>query len=237
MIKNDMIHYHHVDPQKIAVIYNGVDTKRFNPNKRDDYRNLVRKKLSIGEEFVLLYVSNNFRLKGLTTLIRSLGVLKQTHTNFKALIIGRGRKSSYVKLAKRLNCFENVLFLGQVNEIEKYYAASDLYVHPTLYDSCSLVVTEALASGLPVITTKYDGASGLIDDGKDGFVMEDPLDYKLLAEKITVFFDEELRQKASIAARNKAERYPEEENCEKIIEVFKEVASYPSEERRSPALS
>ncbi|MDR4503503.1 MAG: glycosyltransferase family 4 protein [Candidatus Scalindua sp.] len=229
MIKNDMIHYHHVDPQKITVIYNGVDTGRFNPSRRDDFRKVIRKKLSIGEEFVLLYVSNNFRLKGLATLIRALGVLKQTHPDFKALIIGRGKKSPYGKLAKKLGCLDNVLFLGQVNDIEKYYAASDLYVHPTLYDSCSLVVTEALASGLPVITTQYDGASGLIDDGKDGFVMKDPLDYQNLAEKIAVFFDEEVRQKASIAARKKAEKYPEEENCEKIIAVFKEAAGDFSE--------
>ncbi len=55
--------------------------------------------------------------------------------------------------------------MGNVDEIEKYYTASDLYVHPTFYDSCSLVVTEALASGLPVITTRYDGASGVIEDG------------------------------------------------------------------------
>ncbi len=232
MIKNDMIHYHHVDPQKITVIYNGVDTRRFNPTKRDLFRNVIRKKLSIGDEFVLLYISNNFRLKGLHTLIRSLDVLKQSHTNFKALIIGRGKKSTYHKLAKRLNCQDNVLFLGQVDEIEKYYAASDLYVHPTHYDSCSLVVTEALASGLPVITTKYDGASGLIDDGNEGFVLKDPLDYNKLAEMITVFFDEELRQKASIAARKKAEKYPEEDNCEEILEVFKEVTNNSTEVRQ-----
>ncbi|MCP5007287.1 MAG: glycosyltransferase family 4 protein, partial [Planctomycetes bacterium] len=206
-------------------IYNGVNTRRFNPARRNDFRHVIRKKLSIGEEFVLLYISNNFRLKGLTILIRSLGILKQTHPDFKALIIGRGKKTLYCRLAKKLNCLENLLFLGQVNEIEKYYAASDIYVHPTFYDSCSLVVTEALASGLPVITTKYDGASGLIDDGKDGFVMKDPMDHNKLAEKIAAFFDEEFRLCASVAARKKAEEYPEEENCERIIEVFKEVAS------------
>ena len=65
-----------------------------------------------------------------------------------------------------------MIFLGHVGEIEKYYAASDLYVHPTFYDSCSLVTTESLASGLPVITTVYDGASGIMEDGRDGFVMK-----------------------------------------------------------------
>lgn len=223
MIKNDIIKYHNIDPQKIKVVYNGVDLQRFTPDNRNKYRKVIRERLSLGEEFVILYVSNNFRLKGLLTLIKSLGELKKSLRNFKALIIGRGRDASYRKLARRLNCLENLIFLGHVNEIEKYYAASDLYVHPTFYDSCSLVVTEALASGLPVITTRYDGASGVIDNGIEGFVMEDPMDYEALAEKISLFFDDKFRKKASIAAREKAEKYPAEKNCEDIIKVYNEV--------------
>jgi len=230
MIKNDIIKYHHVNPQKIKVIYNGVDLQRFNPAITKKFRGIVRKKLFISEEFVILYVSNNFRLKGLTILVKALGELKKSHKEFKALIIGRGRNASYRKLAKRLNCLENLIFLGHVNGIEKYYAASDLYVHPTFYDSCSLVVTEALASGLPVITTRYDGASGVIEDGVDGFVLQDPLDYRTLAGKISLFFDEGFRQKASIAAREKAEKYPEERNCEETIEVYNEVIKKPNED-------
>jgi UDP-glucose:(heptosyl)LPS alpha-1,3-glucosyltransferase len=225
MIKNDIIKYHNIDPQKIKVVYNGVDLQRFNPSNKKEYRKVVRERLSLDEKFVILYVSNNFRLKGLFALIKSLGELKKTHKDFKALIIGRGRDASYRKLARRLNCLENLIFLGHVNEIEKYYAASDLYVHPTFYDSCSLVVTESLASGLPVITTVYDGASGVIDNGIDGFVMENPMDYKALAEKISLFFDDEFRRKASIAARKKAEEYPAEKNCEEIIKIYKEVVS------------
>ena len=98
-------------------------------------------------------------------------------------------------------------------------------MHPTFYDSCSLVTTEALASGLPVITTVYDGASGIIDDGKDGFVMKDSEDHMALAEKMTLFFDDEFRQKASIAAREKAEKYPAEKNCEEIIEIYNKVVA------------
>lgn len=184
---------------------------------------VIREKLSIGEEFIILYISNNFRLKGLSNLIKSLGEFRKSHRNFKALIIGRGRETAYRKLAKRLGCMENLIFLGHVNEIEKYYAASDLYVHPTFYDSCSLVVTESLASGLPVITTVYDGASGVIDDGVEGFVMKDPMDYETLAEKINFFFDDEFRKKASLAAREKAEKYSTEKNCEEMIEVYNEV--------------
>ncbi|MFQ5686788.1 MAG: glycosyltransferase family 4 protein [Candidatus Scalindua sp.] len=223
MIKNDIIKYHDIDPQKIKVVYNGVDLQRFTPDNKNKYRKVIREKLSLGEDLVILYISNNFRLKGLLTLIKALGELKKSRNDFKALIVGRGRDASYRKIAKKLNCLENLIFLGYVNEIEKYYAVSDIYVHPTFYDSCSLVVTESLASGLPVITTRYDGASGVIDNGIEGFVMEDPADYVSLAEKISLFFNDEFRDKASIAAREKAEKYPVEKNCEDIIEIYNEV--------------
>jgi UDP-glucose:(heptosyl)LPS alpha-1,3-glucosyltransferase len=223
MIKNDIVNYYNIDPQHIDVIYNGVDIQRFNPDNKKIFRKVVRKELSMGEEFVILYVSNNFRLKGLYTLIKSLSELKKSHKDFKVLIIGRGKIAQYRKLAKKLNCLENLIFLGHVNEMEKYYAASDIYVHPTFYDSCSLVVTESLASGLPVITTKFDGASGVVEDGKEGFVMKDPMDHIALAKTISLFFDEEFRSKASIAARKKAEKYPAEKNCDEIINIYNKV--------------
>ncbi len=225
MIKSDIIKYHNIDPEKIDVVYNGVDLHRFNPDNRSRYRMAIRKKLSLGEEFVVLYISNNFRLKGLYTLIMALGELKRSGKEFKALIVGRGREASYRKLAKKMNCQEDLIFLGHVGEIEKYYAASDIYVHPTFYDSCSLVVTEAMASGVPVITTIHDGASGIIEDGRDGFVMRNPRDHRILAEKITLFYNDEFRQKSSIAARKKAEQYPAEKNCEDIIKIYNEVVA------------
>ncbi|MHC4321509.1 MAG: glycosyltransferase family 4 protein [Planctomycetota bacterium] len=225
MIKNDIIKYHNIDPQKIDVVYNGVDLQRFNPDNKNKYRKVMRDKLALGEEFIILYISNNFRLKGLLTLIKSLGELKKSGKDFKVLIIGRGNEAPYRKLAEKLDCLENLIFLGHVGEIEKYYAASDLYVHPTFYDSCSLVTTESLASGLPVITTIYDGASGIMEDGKDGFVMRNPKDHRALAEKISLFFNDGFRQKASIAAREKAEKYPAEKNCDEIIKIYNEVVA------------
>ncbi len=223
MIKSDIVKYHNIEPEKIDVVYNGVDLQRFNPKNKNRYRKVMRGKLSLGEEFVILYISNNFRLKGLLTLVASLGELKKSGKVFKALIVGRGNEAPYRKLAKKLGCLDNLIFLGHVGEIEKYYAASDLYVHPTFYDSCSLVTTESLASGLPVITTMFDGASGIMEDGKDGFVMRDPKDHKALAEKVSLFFNDEFRQKASIAARKKAEQYPADKNCEEIIDIYNEV--------------
>ncbi len=122
-----------------------------------------------------------------------------------------------------MNCLENLIFLGHVDEIEKYYAASDICVHPTFYDTYSLVVIEALASGLPVITTAFAGASGIINDGKDGFVINNPSDYHALTEKIKLFFNYEFRIKASIVARKKAEKFPSEKNCDEILKIYNKI--------------
>ncbi len=223
MMKNDIIRHHNVDPQKITVVYNGVDLQRFNPTNKIKYRNSIRKKLSLGNDFVILYVSNNFRLKGLSVLIKAMGEFKKSHNNFKVLIIGRSRDSAYRKLGITMNCQKNLIFLGHVDGIEKYYAASDICVHPTFYDTYSLVVIEAMASGLPVITTSFAGASGIIDNGKDGFVISDPSDYLALSEKTKLLFNDDFREKASIAARKKAEKYPAENNCDEIIKVYNKV--------------
>ena len=76
-----------------------------------------------------------------------------------------------------------------------------------------------------MITTIYDGASGVIEDGKDGFVMRNPKDHKALSEKISLFLNDEFRQQASIAARKKAEKYPADKNCEDIIKIYNEVVA------------
>ncbi len=119
-----------------------------------------------------------------------------------------------------MGVFEEVVFAGSTNEPEKYYGASDLLVHPTFYDACSLTVLEALASGLPVITTHSNGASGIITQGQEGFVISDPRDDHALVEKIAFFLDHEKGERASIAARHLAESYSLERNWREMKSIF-----------------
>ena len=121
--------------------------------------------------------------------------------------------------------FEEVIFAGSTNEPEKYYGASDLLVHPTFYDACSLTVLEALASGLPVITTHCNGASGIITEGQEGFILSDPRDGKTLAEKISILLNLERVEKASVAARQLAESHSLERNWKEMKNIFQK--SFP----------
>jgi UDP-glucose:(heptosyl)LPS alpha-1,3-glucosyltransferase len=222
MVKQDMMCWYPIPEEKIAVVYNGVDIERFHPRNRQ-YREEIRGRHDIGtEEIVILFVSNNFRMKGLIFLIKALAKIKKENPlPFKLLILGRDRQGSYLRLAKKMRVYEEMIFAGSTNEPEKYYGASDFLVHPTLYDACSLTVLEALASGLPVITTHFNGAGGIITQGKEGFVISDPRDDQALAEKISSFLNREKIDKASIVARHLAESYSLERNWDEMNNIFR----------------
>ncbi len=220
MVKQDMMKWYQVPEERIAVVYNGVGIEHFHPRNRR-YRDEIRRRHGIGNEWVILFVSNNFRMKGLGFLIKALARMKKaSHPSFKLMVLGRGRQDFYLRLARGMGIFEEVIFAGSTHEPEKYYGASDLLVHPTFYDACSLTVLEALASGLPVITTRWNGASGIITQGQEGFVIADPRDDQALAEKILFFLDREKMERASIAARHLAESYSDERNWSEMRNIF-----------------
>ncbi len=230
MVKDDIIQHYRVPPERVTLIYNGVDLERFHPRNRKRYRGEIRKGLGIGEELVILFVSNNHRMKGLGCLIRALAGIKGRGEvgPFRLLVLGRGSMARYLDLGRRLGFDGEILSVQGTPYPERYYGAADLLVHPTFYDACSLAVFEALASGLPVITTKSNGAGGIITDGREGFVVDDPREISTLADRIHRLFDDKVREESSRAARDLAEQYPMERNFEGMLKVFQEVAAQKS---------
>ena len=212
MVKQDIMQWYRIPENQIEIVYNGVDLERFHPRNRR-YREDIRRRHGIGEEFVILFVSNNFRMKGLGYLIKALAEIKKSNPSpYKCLVLGRDRKTPYVRLAEKFGISREVIFAGSTDEPEKYYGAADLLVHPTFYDACSLTVLEAIASGLPVITTSSNGASGVMTQSFGGFILSDPRDEKTLSQKISFFLNPEVRGEVSIAVRKLAECYSLEKN-------------------------
>jgi UDP-glucose:(heptosyl)LPS alpha-1,3-glucosyltransferase len=238
MIKRDITQYYGPLAEKVVVVFNSVDLDRFHPRNRDFYRAGKRSSLHIPPHaIVLLFVGNNYRLKGLEPLMAAMGLLRKRFPNqpFCLLVAGRGQVARYRRKARRLDVSDLVLFLGSVREIEQYYAASDIYVHPTFYDSCSLTVLEALASGLPVVTTWSNGAADAIVSEEGGRVIEDPADVEGLAESIAYYFDERRRTRARTITRQWMEQYPPTYNLEQTLRVYYEVAG--GEKRKEQGLS
>ena len=91
--------------------------------------------------------------------------------------------------------------MGRIDNPVPYYAAADAYVQPTFYDPCSLVVLEALASGLPVVTSRFNGVSELLTQGREGYVIYDPADHYELAEALVPMFNPARRAAMGQASR------------------------------------
>jgi UDP-glucose:(heptosyl)LPS alpha-1,3-glucosyltransferase len=224
MIKQDIIKWYNVPGGEITVVYNGVDTERFHP-RNGRYREEVRSRHGIANEFVILFVSNNFKLKGLEFLMRALARIKEEgFTPFRLLILGKDRQKPYLQLAKHLGIPEEVIFAGSTQEPEKYYGAADLFVHPAFYDAFSLAVLEALASGLPVITTASAGASEILNHGEDGFVLKKIKDLSEMETAIRYFSQESVRHDVSRLGRVKATMHSDRVNFDGVRRVLKDAA-------------
>lgn len=231
MVYRDISDYYGIDADRMVVIYNGVDIECFHPGNRR-HREEIRRRYGLRpEDLVLLFVSHNFRLKGLRYLIQTLALIKRKRENVKLLVVGRDRAEPYRRLAKRVGCADDVLFAGGVRDLERYYASADILVHPTFYDPCSLVVLEALASGLPVITTISNGAGGIVTAGQEGFVLDDPRDAEVLAETILSLVDPARLKKASVAARRLAVKFSQKRSYQTMLEAMKSIVASHYDDR------
>jgi UDP-glucose:(heptosyl)LPS alpha-1,3-glucosyltransferase len=228
MVKADIIRYYAYPTDRISVVFNTVDLDRFHPRMREVYRAERRTGLGVGaDSILLLFAGNNFRLKGLETLLRALALLTAQFPDrdFRLLVAGRGRPRRYRRLMKKLGIAARVIFAGPLSPMERYYAAADIYVHPTFYDSCSLTVLEALATGLPAVTTRFNGAAQVIASQEGGMVIDDPADAAELAAAVALYADPEKRAAARIVARAWMEQYPPMRNVEETERAYYQALS------------
>jgi UDP-glucose:(heptosyl)LPS alpha-1,3-glucosyltransferase len=184
MVKANIIKHYAVAAEKIHLLYNGVDLYRFEPGNKEKWRKNVRSDLALRHDAnLVLFVGSGFRRKGLQVLLEAMSLIKKEEMHL--LVIGKGPIHEFNATAVRHGIEDRIIFMGPQKEIEKYYSAADLFVLPTLYDPFSNATLEAMASGLPVVTTRNNGASELIENGKEGFIMSDMFDAQELARHIT----------------------------------------------------
>ena len=238
-VADDFVRFHGVPHDGIRIVPNGVDCARFSPARRGEFGASVRRALGLADDaLLLLLVAHNFRLKGVGPALRALKLLRRRSAPVHLAILGGRRRQGYPLLARALGVQENVSFLGARSDIVPYLAAADLLVHPTFYDSCSLVVLEALASGLPVVVSRAAGANELMTDGREGYVISDPRQAATLADRIERLLDPRERSRMGAAARELALRHSFERNCDRLEAVYREIAGrgrMPGAARTNPA--
>lgn len=175
----------------VRVLPNGVDTDRFHPKGRRLFFGEQRDDLGIGpEELVLLFVGSDGWRKGLDRVLAALSRLAPRREELRLLVLGDDpHRATFEATARSLGVRERVTFLGAHPAPEKLYAATDLLVLPTRHDPFANVTLEALAAGMPVITTGANGAAREIGAGEALRVLEDPDDPEELAATIEECLD------------------------------------------------
>jgi len=209
--------------QDVRVIPNGVDTAQFSPSARLALRAEARRRRAIQEtDFVLLLIGNEWRVKGLETVLRAMSTLRE----LPILMIAAGDDSpgSFREMARSLGISERSRFEASRADVLDFYAAADLYVSPSREDSFGLPVAEAMACGLPVITSAQAGVANLIRDGIDGFILGQFDDFHGLAQMLKrLHTNEILRRTVGDAAAETALEWTWDRNAADVWQLLKDA--------------
>ena len=195
-IKYDVINYYGVDKKLIHVIYPGSSDTFYNKALSRSSRIKIRQKYNIGEDkFVIIFIGQDFVRKGLKELIDAVSCFDKLYL----IVIGNERNDTFNKSVKKilnLGVSNRFIFEKTVPNIDEYLYASDMLVLPAHYDPFGMVVTEAMAHRLPVVVSINAGASELIKDGLNGFVIN-KIDWKTVASKIILVKNKNLMERVS----------------------------------------
>ncbi len=224
-VKDELKKYYKIPEHKIAVVYSGVNLDYFHPNKRASGRKEIQR--SIGrdlqdDELTLIFVANEFKRKGLRIVLDALA--KPSLQKVNLLIVGRDSVTLYHDQIAQLGLRGRVFYLGSRRDLDLLYSGSDALVFPTQYEPFGLVITEAMASGIPVITSRLAGAAELIIPDESGILLKDCFDSQELASQIERLRDGALRISLGAAARAKVMAYHWHHAADEIDKVYEEIA-------------
>jgi UDP-glucose:(heptosyl)LPS alpha-1,3-glucosyltransferase len=223
MVKREIVDLYGYPADKIDIVRNGVpvDKFRFDPALREKARAELKLK---PDELALLFAGSGWERKGLRFAIEAFELCRDRKLHL--LVAGRGDQRGY--RPKRFFTEEPVRFLGEVADLRLIYAAADFFILPSIYDPFSNACLEALACGLPVITTRDNGFSEIIEAGVHGSIVDVPSDSRALAEAIRFWSDESRRAAARSTNGERAARFGISKNIEATVAVLIQSAASSS---------
>jgi UDP-glucose:(heptosyl)LPS alpha-1,3-glucosyltransferase len=225
MVAKHFARHYGIERESLRVIRAAVDPARFalpdRPKRRQDWR----KEWGFDvQDTVGLFAGMNYWLKGLEPLLHAVSLVPR-ETGFRLLVAGSRKFGPYERLAHQLGIADRVRFLGPRRDMHHCYFAADLLVHPTFYDPCSLVVLEALACGLPVVTSRHNGAAELLAGTPlERFVIHNPHDHAELAAGIVELLDPAVRSTCVQAARRAGASWTFQHHYRALLQVLGEAA-------------
>jgi UDP-glucose:(heptosyl)LPS alpha-1,3-glucosyltransferase len=224
MVKRDVIQRHGVSPDSIDIVYNGVDLERFHPQTHRDRAAELRHACGFTtDDFVVLFLGSGYGRKGLGVLLEAFAGLAAKAPRARLLVVGYdSTQGAYERRAVQLGIAERTRFLGGRRDAELCFAAADVYALPTLYDPFASSTLEALASGLPVITTTANGGHEILTHRDNGSVLRAADDLQGLSSEL-LFWSE--RGGRAESARRLAEGFPQERTARESAAVLDRVVA------------
>lgn len=169
MVRDEIVRHFGTAAEKLHVIYSGVDSVRYSPALRSEFRAATRQSLDISPGApVALYVGSGFERKGLAAFIEAVAQI----AGLRAIVVGKDKHAARYRRQAEACAPGRIAFTGGVRDVRPYYAAADMFALPTLYDPFPNACLEAMACGLPVLTSTKSGAAEIIEAGRSGFVTD-----------------------------------------------------------------
>jgi UDP-glucose:(heptosyl)LPS alpha-1,3-glucosyltransferase len=216
-------HYPHI-ADRLVKLFNAVDLDKFNPDRKSGARRAMRERWGIGaDRVVALMIAQHFDRKGLPQTIDAAAKLQGRIT---VLVVGKDDPATSAARARRLSIGDQIIFAGTTHSPADYYAAADFFVLPTRHDSCSLVVLEALAMGLPSISTVFNGACEIMTAGRHGFVLHDPGDVPALADAMRQMLDSARRAAMRAACLELRGELSFDTHVERLEQIYRGMTKF-----------
>ncbi len=230
MVRSEIIRHFQIPGENIHVIYNGIDSSQFHPRQKIQ-SSIMREQLGIPQAARLfLFVGSGFERKNLSTVLQAMQPLgMEAHL----AIIGRDSHSErYQRQARKLGIEARCHFLGIRHDLPALYGMADALVLPTYYDPFPNVILEAMASGLPIITSTQCGGAELVANGA-GFVCS-PADHATLTGFMQQLCDPELADTLGLEARHRIEPLSLEAMSQQLLQLYGMLLDIPSQNPTLP---
>ena len=228
MVKDEIVDLYRYPADKIDLVRNGVPLDRFRSDPALREKSRVDLKLK-PDEVALLFAGSGWERKGLRFAIEAFELCRDR--KLRLLVAGRGDARGYKP--KRFFTEEPIRFLGEVADLRPIYAAADIFILPSVYDPFSNACLEALASGLPVITTRDNGFSEIIENDVHGSIVDRSSDSAALRDAIQFWSDEWRRASARSITTERASQFDIAINVAATLKVLFQSAASSSLSRGS----
>ena len=217
LVRDDLMRTFALAPPKAITLYNGVELDRFFPGHDADERLAIRREMGVTDsQPLVMFVGNGFARKGLRFLIEAWTTV---NPEARLIVVGADQAAaSYERLARRLSLNDRVKFLGQSSNVDRLMRGADAFALPSLFEPFGNVAMEAMASGVPVLTSAQSGVSEVVPASMREFVVKDPTDRVELASRMNALTD--AAPSLRVAAREGAERFTWERHARELLAII-----------------